>query len=208
MRCVRPGSRKSSVSIQTRIGFVTDGVSNVGCYKRNAWYKLSCPLQTSFLLSTDEKQFVNLQLFFEIHFIVALRPQKPPGLERGVQNSHLDFHTETYGVINYGSGCRKDVGNQWLELGGRLRFISNRTVHTRPFQPFSYRRDGRTGVSDLGDSCCRGSVTWHGPTLRASLSGTFLQTLPELVMPLKGHSLFPRSRPRTWSAASERFGWY
>ena len=25
-------------------------------------------------------------------------------------------------------------------------------------------------------------------TLRASLSGTFLQTLPDLVMPLKGHS--------------------
>ena len=26
------------------------------------------------------------------------------------------------------------------------------------------------------------------PTLRASLSGTFLQTLPDLVTPLKGHS--------------------
>ena len=30
-------------------------------------------------------------------------------------------------------------------------------------------------------------------TLRASLSGTFLQTLPELVTPLKGHSLSPGS---------------
>ena len=29
-------------------------------------------------------------------------------------------------------------------------------------------------------------------TLRASLSGTFLQTLPQLVTPLKGQSLFPR----------------
>ena len=28
------------------------------------------------------------------------------------------------------------------------------------------------------------------PTLRASLSGTFLQTLPDLVTPLKGHSIF------------------
>ena len=30
-------------------------------------------------------------------------------------------------------------------------------------------------------------------TLRASLSGTFLQTLPDLVTPLKGHSLSPRN---------------
>ena len=33
----------------------------------------------------------------------------------------------------------------------------------------------------------------RGRTLRASLSGTFLQTLPDLVTPLKGHSLSPRS---------------
>ena len=39
-------------------------------------------------------------------------------------------------------------------------------------------------------------------TLRASLSGTFLQTLPDLVTPLKGHSLSPLSCPLT---PSERF---
>jgi len=44
-------------------------------------------------------------------------------------------------------------------------------------------------------------------TLRASLSGTFLQTLPDLVTPLKGHSLSPRSCPATRSAPSERFGY-
>ena len=43
--------------------------------------------------------------------------------------------------------------------------------------------------------------------LRASLSGTFLQTLPDLVTPLKGHSLSPRSCPPTRSAPSERFGY-
>ena len=37
-------------------------------------------------------------------------------------------------------------------------------------------------------------------TLRSSLSGTFLQTLPDLVTPLKGHSLSPRSCPPTRSA--------
>ena len=44
-------------------------------------------------------------------------------------------------------------------------------------------------------------------TLRAPLSGTFLQTLPDLVTPLKGHSLSPRSCPPTRSAPSERFGY-
>ena len=44
-------------------------------------------------------------------------------------------------------------------------------------------------------------------TLRASLSGTFLQTLPDLVTPLKGHSLSPRICPATRSAPSERFGY-
>ena len=44
-------------------------------------------------------------------------------------------------------------------------------------------------------------------TLRASLSGTFLQTPPDLVTPLKGHSLSRRCCPATWSAPSERFGY-
>ena len=54
-------------------------------------------------------------------------------------------------------------------------------------------------------------------TLRASLSGTFvnknsfvrsfLQTLPDSVTPLKGHSLSPRNCPPTRSAPSERFGY-
>ena len=44
-------------------------------------------------------------------------------------------------------------------------------------------------------------------TLRAPLSGAFLQTLPDLVTPLKGHSLSPRSCPATRSAPSERFGY-
>ena len=50
--------------------------------------------------------------------------------------------------------------------------------------------------------------TWMHFPLRASLSGTFLQTLPDLVTPLKGHSLSPRSYPPTRSAPSERFGYW
>ena len=44
-------------------------------------------------------------------------------------------------------------------------------------------------------------------TLQAQLSGTFLQTLPDLVTPLKRHTLSPRSCPAMWSAPSERFGY-
>ena len=47
----------------------------------------------------------------------------------------------------------------------------------------------------------------EAPTLRAPLSGTFLQILPDLVTPLRGHSLSPRSCPATRSAPSERFGY-
>ena len=56
-------------------------------------------------------------------------------------------------------------------------------------------------------SCVKEEVDVLGSiTLRTPLSGTFLQTLPDLVSPLKGHSLSPRSCPPTQSAPSERFG--
>jgi len=47
----------------------------------------------------------------------------------------------------------------------------------------------------------------HTLSLRALLSGTFLQTLSDLVTPLKGHSLSLRTCPPMWSAPSERFGY-
>ena len=83
--------------------------------------------------------------------------------------------------------------------------------------------DGITVTPCVGPTVCdsRSCASAHcsRSTLRASLSGTFLQTLPDLVTPLKGHSLSPRScspslkeRCRkpvlgVWSAPSERFGY-
>ena len=55
---------------------------------------------------------------------------------------------------------------------------------------------------------CNNCVIRDTVLLRASLSGTFLQTLPDLVTPLKGHSLSPHSCPLTWSVPSERFGYW
>ena len=46
----------------------------------------------------------------------------------------------------------------------------------------------------------------EGVTLPASLCGTFLQTLPDLVTPLKEHSLSPRSCPATRSAPPKGSG--
>ena len=51
------------------------------------------------------------------------------------------------------------------------------------------------------------STAFRHLPLRAPLSCTFLQTVPDLVTPLKGHSLSPRSCPATRSAPSERFGY-
>ena len=61
-------------------------------------------------------------------------------------------------------------------------------------------------VQESGTRSVSPDVTLSGK-LRAPLSGTFLQTLPDLVTPLKGHSLSPRSCPATRSAPSERFGY-
>ena len=69
-------------------------------------------------------------------------------------------------------------------------------------------------ISECIVNRCTSSI-WAN-TLQASLSGTFLHTpciafrhlppnLPDLVTPLKGHSLSPRSCPPTRSAPSERF---
>ena len=44
-------------------------------------------------------------------------------------------------------------------------------------------------------------------TLQASLFSSFSQTLPELVPPLKGHSLSPCGCPPTLSVPSESFGY-
>ena len=50
-------------------------------------------------------------------------------------------------------------------------------------------------------------TSWERGTLWALLSSTFLQTLPDLVTPLKGHSLSPRSCSVMRSAPSEWFGY-
>ena len=52
------------------------------------------------------------------------------------------------------------------------------------------------------------SEDYEKSTLRASLSGAFLQTLPELLTPLKGHSIFAFGQLSADAARvpSERFG--
>ena len=68
-------------------GFICDGLSNVGGYKRNAWFSWSCLLQTYCYLSINEKLSVCRQFW------------------------------ENYGVTICGSAWRKDVVSQCLEFG-------------------------------------------------------------------------------------------
>ena len=74
---------------------------------------------------------------------------------------------------------------------------------------FSYATEGTLFISAQlsTDAVSALRKVWVLLTLRAPLSGTFLQTLPDLVTPLKGHFLSPRSCPATRSAPSERFGY-
>ena len=86
-------------------------------------------------------------------------------------------------------------------IGVNQRLITARLGPALPrvntVQPFSVR------ASDTGATAI--VIPWL--SLRASLSGTFLQTLPDLVTPLNGHSLSSRSCPPTRSAPSERSGY-
>ena len=75
----------------------------------------------------------------------------------------------------------------------------------KPLQWRNQFRQSRRKVPESdARSVARASFTNLRGTPHASLSGTFLQTLPEQVTLLKGHSLSPRSCPPTLSAPSER----
>ena len=56
------------------------------------------------------------------------------------------------------------------------------------FSSHNSRKGRKAGVRGRRGVCGRSGRGIVPPTLRASLSGTFLQTLPDLVTPLKGHS--------------------
>ena len=98
---------------------------------------------------------------------------------------------------------------------GGLRVSRNYTLsiafrHLPPNSArFSYASWGALFISAQLSSDAVSALwrVWVLITLRAPLSGTFLQTLPDLVTSLKGHSLSPRSCPTTRSAPSERFGY-
>ena len=83
------------------------------------------------------------------------------------------------------------------ELSARAGRLSGPTTLFAGVRAAGY---GEGGVLELGG--LTSPQPSSRPTLRASLFGTFLQTLPDLVTPLKGHSLSPLSCSLT---PSERF---
>ena len=100
--------------------------------------------------------------------------------------------------------CRKPVLGVWLKLTLRVS-LSVPPNSAR----FGYATEVALFISAQlsTDAVSAPRKVWVLITLRASLSGTFIQTLPDLVTPLKGHSLSPRSCPPTRSVPSERFGY-
>ena len=151
-----------------------------------------------------------------------MRPQYP------IKRTHLrQRETESYNVLNCSNGNKVIFGkglfchNKWVAKRQGHRNLEFRIVHLLKPAPqtqtatahlqttWTVYIDGQgthvlpCGKIPGGEE--RGGMGWA--TLRASLSGTFLQTLPDLVTPLKGHSESPRSCPPTRSAPSERFGY-
>ena len=94
----------------------------------------------------------------------------------------------------------------WIKLW-QLHYLSRNQIYVCFFHSTSTTTERLARVSLKWWWLTRPSRGNNKPTLRAPLSGTAPKTLPDLVTPLKGHSLSPRSCPPTRSASSERFGY-
>ena len=103
--------------------------------------------------------------------------------------------------------CREDdlKTSRMIPTPGSLTQYGLLSYSAYQFQPLIVSSSGPLPSSAI--PCMDLSIYRSMVTIRASLSGTFLQTLPDLVTPLKGDSLSPRSCPPTRSAPSERFGY-
>ena len=117
-----------------------------------------------------------------------------------------------------GGGNREGEGRREREIGwrGRAERGGERGREGEQNEGGGWGRKWQCGDREAGEEKQKGGGGGgreregekEESTLRASLSGTLLQTLPDLVTPLKGHSLSPRSCPATRSAPSEsRFGY-
>ena len=108
----------------------------------------------------------------------------PPVL--GIFNTRMLYKTALNEDLGRKKACRTKTGSNLHD-----------EQHTRPdTQPMNF--SSNKWAPSLPQVSSR-------PILQASLSGTFLQTLPELVTSLKRHSLSLRICPLTLSAPSKRY---
>ena len=148
-----------------------------------------------------------------------------PGIKHKTKHqSHwLQFHPNDDTTVfnpkhehkaSWGS-CAQEIKHRKLRVQSavhKLKIRSIRLVLTTAGTDHCWLLVLTTAGTDL-DSTDRAAHTpstafRHLSSNRAPLSGTFLQTLPDLVTPLMGHSLSPRSCPPTRSAPYERFRYY
>ena len=123
-------------------------------------------------------------------------------MKYSIFNFQDKFHTPTFTRGRLVRGSREAIG--WRNRSSRI--TCKRHVANLPPLLFTERKPEATALKlkSLPLHRLHGIMDLH--TLRAPFSGTFLQTLPDLVASLKGHSLSPRSCPSTRSAPSESSG--
>ena len=155
---------------------------------------------------------------------VIMPPPPPPpkkNLLKGAQISTGNLFFESQGRQNRTHKKRRE--RERKKKGGGEYILNKAMVPMATFM-----RDSSVVTSEQGRCAelrtsqwhrlcwSRAGASWRGVTLagttgqltlRASLSGTFLQILPEVVTPLNGHSLSPRICLPTLSAPSERSGY-
>ena len=110
---------------------------------------------------------------------------------------------------------RSRLQTPWrLRRTGRILHLPSLTPsiafrHLPPNCQFSYATEGALFISAQlsTDAISDFQKVWVLITLRASLSGTFLQTLPDLLTPLKGHSIFISAQLSTDAVSDLRKVW-
>ena len=109
------------------------------------------------------------------------------------QQFAVSFQLETAVCSEFSVG---DSSLQWV-FSWRQQFAVSFQLETAVCSEFSARVRSLQWVFSWRQELALSAGVNIGGALRASFSGTFLLTLPDWVMPLKGHSLSPRSCPLT-----------
>ena len=123
-----------------------------------------------------------------------------------------DILPSTTAVFSYAIGSRKLSANEKSFVGAQTVVSLLQTTPIKQGVSFIATNKVYTSTNKTTELFSLPGVDASHVYVRALALGCFYAScfgasLPDLVSPLKGHSLFPRSCPATRSAPSERFGY-